>query len=667
MNAEVMAAAIALITGVLCVLIGWRLGAHIRATDREKTRAEGRAESSVELVRLQERITFLETSSQQQRERVLTLESDLERAGERALRAETACAQLRERLAPMSDLEKARERAESEAATASKGLAAQRELVSRLTAQVEGSTTATQGLQQRITDLGGLEQRLRGELTERESELSTQRQLVSRLQAQVESASTREIQAGERIAELGALERILRGQVSERETMIQQLREQYGALRAELDGANTTVHELQAAQAQWEGEHTGLQEQLMKLNVANAELQTSLESERTHSEEKLNVLLSSRDALVNQFKSLASEILEEKSKRFTEQNATALGQLLNPVREQLQAFHTKVDEVYRTEGQERAALGEQLKQLVQLNQSLSVDAQNLTRALKGDQKTQGTWGEIVLDTVLEQAGLIEGTHYDRQSAYEGDDQKRAIPDVVIRLPGDRQLVVDSKVSLTAYERSATETTAEEREIHIKQHLTSLRNHIRALSEKNYQQLYQLKSLDFVLLFVPLEPAFSTAVSHDNLIFREAWDRNVILVSPSTLLFVVRTVAYLWRQENQTRNVLEIAKRGAALYDKLCGFVEDLADVGKRIQQTMKAYDGAMRKLAIGDGNVIRQAEMLRDLGVKPSKQLPMALVDKALSKAQQSLLTDEQSATDSVHPLGTPNSAQASSEGESVA
>jgi DNA recombination protein RmuC len=647
MSVEFVTAAGALMTGALCLLIGWTLGARIRRMDREKAHAEGRAEASVEVARLQERVTFLEAISQQQRERVRTLENDLERAQGRALRAETECAQLRERLTPMSDLEKARERAEGEAETFSRDLAAQRELVSRLTAQIEAATIAGQGFQQRIADLAGLERQLRGELNARDSELASQRELVSRLQMQVESASSREDHANERIAGLGALECTLRAQVSERETIIQQLREQHGALRAELDSTSAAVRDLQAAEVQWERERTRLQEQLVKLNVAHAELQTSLATERTHSEEKLNVLLSSRDALVNQFKSLASEILEEKSKRFTEQNAAALGQLLSPVREQLQAFHTKVDEVYRTEGQERAALGEQLKQLVQLNQSLSVDAQNLTRALKGDQKTQGTWGEIVLDTVLEQAGLIEGTHYDRQTAYEGDDQKRAIPDVVIRLPGDRQLVIDSKVSLTAYERSATATTAEEREIHVKQHLASLRNHIRALSEKNYQQLYQLKSLDFVLLFVPLEPAFSAAVSHDNLIFREAWDRNVILVSPSTLLFVVRTVAYLWRQENQTRNVLEIAKRGAALYDKLCGFVEDLADVGKRIQQTVKAYDGAMRKLAIGDGNVIRQAEMLRDLGVKPSKQLPMSLVDKALSKAQHSLLADETNAADS--------------------
>lgn len=628
----------------LCLAIGWRFGASIRASGLETARAAGRAEDAIEIARLQERVTFLDQSSQQHHERTTTLETELQQAEERLLTAETSCAQLRERLTPMGDLQKALELADSNAAAASAALTDQREQVSRLTAQLEGATTIIQEMQQRALDLTSLENALRAELTQRDGDLTTQREAVSRLRAEVESANTQGRHASERIADLVELEGTLRRQLGEREATLQDLREQSGALRAELESATATIQDLQAAQVQWRSDRTELQSQVARLNVANAELQTSLATERTHSEDKLKVLLTSRDDLVNQFKSLASDILEEKSKRFTEQNATALGQLLSPVREQLQAFHAKVDEVYRTDGQERAALGEQLKQLVQLNQSLSVDAQNLTRALKGDQKTQGTWGEIVLDTVLEQAGLIEGTHYDRQTGYESEDHKRAIPDIVIRLPGDRQLVIDSKVSLTAYERSATAASAAERETHIKQHVTSLRNHVRSLSERNYQQLYQLKSLDFVLLFVPLEPAFAAAVSNDNLIFREAWDRNVILVSPSTLLFVVRTVAYLWRQENQARNVQEIAKRGAALYDKLCGFVDDLTEVGKRIQQTGKAYDSALKRLAVGDGNVIRQAEMLRDLGVKPSKQLPIALVDKALSKAQHSLLADAASA-----------------------
>jgi DNA recombination protein RmuC len=556
------------------------------------------------------------------------------------LSADTEASQLRERVSTIPDLEQARERADASAVNALTSLSEQRELVGRLTAQIEAAANSTQQFRQRISELADTEQTLRRELTQRDSDLVAQRALVSRVNTQLESAASQETQCRQRIAAFEVLEGKLRTELSERESSLAELREQLGGIRAKLEAAESTIQKSSSAQALWDGERIALQGHAAQLSVSNTELQTKLSAERTHSEERLGVLLTAREELTNQFKSISADILEEKSRKFTEQNATALGQILGPVRDQLQAMHTKVEEVYRTEGQERAALGEQLRQLLQLNHALSTDAQNLTRALKGDQKTQGTWGEIVLDTVLEQAGLIEGTHYDRQSAYEAEDQKRAIPDVVVRLPGDRQLVIDSKVSLTAYERSANATSPEERELHIKQHVTSLRNHIRSLSEKNYQQLYQLRSLDFVLLFIPLEPAFAAAVSHDNLIFREAWDRNVILVSPSSLLFTIRTVAYLWRQESQARNVLEIAKRGAALYDKLCGFVESLEELGKRIQQSAKAYDGVMRRLALGDGNLIRQAEMLRDLGVRPSKQLPMQLVDRAQSKAQQALPAD---------------------------
>jgi DNA recombination protein RmuC len=661
---------VVLIAAVVCIvflIVGWVFGGRLNQATREGARAEGRTESSVDLARAQEKLVFLEESVRQERERTSALELQVRQLQERAQHAETECVQLRERLAGLSDVEQARVQAENIAAGDATELATQRELASRLTAQLEGAATVRQQLQERVTQLSKAENDLRGELTGRDSEIVAQREAVSGLRAQWEAAVARDTRANERITELAGIEHTLRGQLNDRETTLRAVSEQLGALRSELSATKSSVGQLIDVQAQWDRERADLQEQLVKLNVTNAELQTALSNERIHSEEKLAVLVGARDALVDQFKSLAADIMEEKSKRFTEQNTTALGQLLSPVREQLQAFQQKVDDVYRTEGNQRAALGEQLKQLMQLNQSLSADAQNLTHALKGDQKTQGIWGEIVLDTVLEQAGLIEGTQYERQAPYESEEQRRAIPDVVLRLPGDRQLVVDSKVSLTAYERSATAISPEEREVHIKQHLTSVRNHIRSLSEKNYQQLYQLKSLDFVLMFIPLESAFATAVSHDNLLFRDAWERNVILVGPSTLLFVVRTVAYLWRQENQTSNVMEIAKRGATLYDKLCGFVDDLQDVGKRIQQTGKAYDSALRKLAIGDGNVIRQAEMLRDLGVKPGKQLPMALVDKALSMAQQSLVDEVEGnadtaaestvQADSGHPLSGAGSA----------
>lgn len=361
-----------------------------------------------------------------------------------------------------------------------------------------------------------------------------------------------------------------------------------------------------------------------------AELDARLDAERRAADDKLAMLIAARESLADQFKSLANDILEEKAKRFTEQNRTNLGQLLDPLRLKLQEFQGKVEQVYVQEGKDRSALAEQVRQLMELNQSLSQDAKNLTRALKGSSKTQGNWGELILERVLEASGLRKGEEYDVQESHTRDDGSRAQPDVVIHLPDDRHLVVDAKVSLTAYEEYVTAEDEGERQAWTKRHLDSVRGHIKGLSERNYQDLYGLKSLDFVLMFVPVEPAFMLAVTHDRELFMDAWQKNVLLVSPSTLLFVVRTVAHLWRQEAQSRNAQDIARRGAELYDKLVGFVEDLEAVGNRIEQAQKAYHAAHSKLASGRGNVIRQAEMLKQLGVKPAKALPGAMVEAAM-------------------------------------
>lgn len=368
---------------------------------------------------------------------------------------------------------------------------------------------------------------------------------------------------------------------------------------------------------------------VVELTTELTELRTRTDDERTHSDEKLQMLLQARDALSDQFKALASEILEEKSKRFAEQNQTNLGQLLDPLRTQLSEFKGKVEEVYFQEGKDRSALSEQVRQLVTLNQALSDDAKSLTQALKGQAKTQGNWGELILERVLEASGLRKGFEYKVQDSQVREDGSRAQPDVVIELPEERKLVVDAKVSLVAYERFVSADTDEERALAVKQHLASVREHIRGLSEKSYHQLYGVQSPDFVLAFVPVEPAFMVAVTTDNELFMDAWQRNVLLVSPSTLLFVVRTVAHLWRQEAQSRNAQEIAKRGALLYDKLVGFAEDLEKVGKTLSQAKASYDQAHSKLVGGQGNAIRQAEMLKALGVKPTKSLPGRLIEAA--------------------------------------
>ena len=380
---------------------------------------------------------------------------------------------------------------------------------------------------------------------------------------------------------------------------------------------------------QIEGRLIESEQQLSALNAQVATLTMQLNQERNQSNEKLALLQSAREELSHQFKNLANDILEEKSKRFSEQNQQSLGQLLDPLKTKLQEFQGKVEQVYVQEGKDRSALAEQVRQLMELNRTVSQEANNLTKALKGSNKAQGNWGELVLERVLEGSGLRKGEEYDIQESHTLEDGRRLQPDVVVHLPDDRHLVIDAKATLIAYEDYANAEDEKHRDVALKRHLDAVRSHIKGLSDKNYQDLYGLKSLDFVLMFIPIEPAFMLAVTHDRELFMDAWNKNVLLVSPSTLLFVVRTVANLWRQEAQTRNAQDIAKRGAELYDKLAGFVEDMESLGTRLNQAQKDYDGAINKLSTGRGNLIRQAEMLKKLGVKPTKSLPTPMVEIA--------------------------------------
>lgn len=361
-----------------------------------------------------------------------------------------------------------------------------------------------------------------------------------------------------------------------------------------------------------------------------ARLQERLAGEQARAAEKLALLNDARAQLTHQFQALANEILEEKSKRFSEQNQTSLGQLLEPLKTRLQEFQGKVETAYVSESKDRSALAEQVRQLMGLNQQLNQRAGDLTRALTSQNKAQGNWGELVLERVLESSGLRKGQEYEVQESHTREDGTRAQPDVVIHLPEGRHLVIDAKMSLNAYLDYVNGEDDTVREAAVKRHLDSVRAHIKGLSEKSYQDLYGLKSLDFVLMFIPVEPAFMLATSHDGELWQDAWKRNVLLVSPSTLLFVVRTVAHLWRQEQQTRNAQDIARRGAELYDKFVGFAEGLEQVGARLQQAQKAYDDAHKRLSSGRGSLVRQAEMLRDLGVKPGKRLADHLLDAAV-------------------------------------
>ncbi len=369
----------------------------------------------------------------------------------------------------------------------------------------------------------------------------------------------------------------------------------------------------------------------LKESQLRARLEAELEAERRQAAEKIALLQSStqeaKDALSNQFKNLANEILEEKSRRFALQNQENLNVLLKPLSEKLSEFRQQVNDTYQNEARERFALKQEIERLAGLNLQMSNDTKALTNALKGESKTQGDWGELVLETILENSGLRKGEEYLVQDTQTMADGSRLQPDVVIRLPEAKHLVIDSKVSITAYTRYMQTDDESQKNAELGAHVQSIRQHIQGLSAKNYQDLYGLGSIDFVLMFIPVEPAFLAAMRHAPDIYQEALRKNIVLVCPSTLLATVRTVAHVWRQEHQNRNAQEIARQCANLYDKFVGFVDDLEKVGQRLEQAQVSYGDAVNKLKTGKGNLIRTAENVKKLGVKPNKSLPNQLLD----------------------------------------
>ena len=328
-----------------------------------------------------------------------------------------------------------------------------------------------------------------------------------------------------------------------------------------------------------------------------------------------------------EFENIANKILEEKSVKFTAQNKENIDTILSPLNEKLKSFETKVQETYEKGLRERSELKEQVVQLSTLNQNLSKDAQNLTRALTHDTKLQGNWGEFILEKILEESGLTKGEEYKTQFSTTDEEGKRIQPDIVIQLPDNKHIIIDSKVSLVAYEAFVNSENKEEKEQYLKNHLLSIRTHIKGLSEKNYQTGKNINSPDFVLLFMPIEPAFSIAMQKDKDIYPYAWKRNIVIVSPTTLLATMRTIASIWKQEKQNKNTQEIARQASALYDKFVGFLGDMEKIEKGISTIDDAYKNAYKKLSSGSGNLINSTQKIRKLGLNTKKQIPEKFIE----------------------------------------
>ena len=378
-------------------------------------------------------------------------------------------------------------------------------------------------------------------------------------------------------------------------------------LRIKLDKERAAVIELNNNLSTTEADYRNLQEKLQDQQKEMEKLQ---------------------DRFTLQFKNLANEIFEEKTKKFTDQNKVNLSELLNPLKERIVEFEKKVETNSKESLAQSTALREQLKSLRELNQQMTREAENLAKALKGDTKTQGSWGEFILESILEKSGLEKGREYFVQESMVNEEGRRLQPDVIVRLPENKNIVVDSKVTLVAYERYVN-SGEEDEVLNLKAHLVAMRNHIKGLGEKNYHQLYGVEGLDFVLMFIPIEPAFSLAVQMDNELFNDAYEKNIVIVSPSTLIATLRTISNIWKNEYQNQNALEIARQGGNLYDKFVAFTEDLVKVGNSLDGTQRIYREAMKKLYEGKGNLVNRAQTIKELGAKTSKSLDQKLLDRA--------------------------------------
>ncbi|SFW14138.1 DNA recombination protein RmuC [Cellulophaga fucicola] len=384
-----------------------------------------------------------------------------------------------------------------------------------------------------------------------------------------------------------------------------------------------------------EDEKNSLREDKELLGNRITRYQADLENLELKNTEQKQEVEQLQEKFTKEFENLANKILDEKSTKFTEQNQVNIKNILHPLQEKILLFEKKVEESQKENISIHSALKEQLLNLQSQNLKITQEAENLTKALKGDSKMQGNWGELVLERVLEKSGLEKDREYTVQQSFTREDGSRVLPDVIINLPDNKKMVVDSKVSLTAYERYVNADDETDREQFLKEHITSLRKHVDQLSAKKYEDLYEMESPDFVLLFVPIEPAFAIAINNDNSLYNKAFEQNIVIVTPSTLLATLRTIDTMWNNEKQQRNAIQIAKQAGALYDKFEGFVGDLTRVGKKMDEAKTEYKGAMNKLVEGRGNIVTSIEKLKKMGAKAKKSIPEPILNRALDNHEE--------------------------------
>jgi len=467
-----------------------------------------------------------------------------------------------------------------------------------------------------------------------------------------------QLRASQQLASFATERRLLEAAQQRQQLHIDQLQQQsqqreleLRQLHGALSGANERLQQLDYWRSESEQLNRELRNQLEVNSAQEAELREvtiRLEETRFATEEKQRLLTNSEQRLSAQFENLANRIFENSGRRVDEQNRQSLNSLISPLREQLDGFRRQVHESFGLEARERHTLTHEIRQLQQLNAQMAQEAVNLTKALKGDNKIQGNWGEVVLSRVLEASGLREGYEYETQVSIQSEQQGRMQPDVIVRLPQDKDVVIDAKMTLVAYERYFNAEDEVDREQAIQEHISAMRGHIRLLGRKDYQQLPGLRSLDYVLMFIPVEPAFLLAIDRQPELISEALQQNIMLVSPTTLLVALRTINNLWRYEHQSRNAQRIAERAAKLYDKMRLFVDDMSGIGVNLDKAQNSYREAMKKLAEGRGNLIAQSEGFRDLGVEVKRSINPLLVERAKPESDaEDELEDENEADDS--------------------